>query len=72
MNIELPSGVSQDQVKQFLAYLDSKPISEPKVLQTCLNCMFGPNCNISGNCKNEVFEHKKFPSRWLLRRENEN
>ncbi len=65
MEVQLPPGVTQDQVKQFMAYLEAKPVSEPRVDKNCLNCYFGPDCTISYNCKNEVAEHRKLPSRWL-------
>ncbi len=65
MDIELPSGITQEQVKQFLTYLKTKPVSEPHIDKDCSNCRFGHSrCLISLNCINEVAEHKE-PSRWL-------
>ena len=70
MEITIPEDMNPEDVQKFLSFLSSHPdTSTPKVkiTQNCYNCEFGPNCNLSLNCRNEVFEHK-IPSRWLMKR----
>ena len=70
MQIELPKGMSEKDVKNFLAYIEAHPLNldttpDSRVHHNCDDCRFGPDCGcLSLNCKTAVFNQKEPPT-WL-------